>query len=84
MINLPGSTILRDVRGPVSWTFAWATSWSVLHRWCAAAEMGGSRAARLVGHMCLPPVQHTMMVSALSFLLVFRTNSAYQRFAEGR
>jgi len=25
-----------------------------------------------------------MMVSAMSFLLVFRTNSAYQRFAEGR
>ena len=34
--------------------------------------------------MCLPAVQHSMMVSAMSLLLVFRTNSAYQRFAEGR
>ncbi|KAL7532436.1 hypothetical protein ACHAXR_004624 [Thalassiosira sp. AJA248-18] len=35
-------------------------------------------------HMCLPASQHSMMVSAMSLLLVFRTNSAYQRFAEGR
>lgn len=34
--------------------------------------------------MSLPTVQHSMMVSAMSLLLVFRTNSAYQRFAEGR
>ena len=34
--------------------------------------------------MSLPTVQHTIMVSAMSLLLVFRTNSAYQRFAEGR
>lgn len=31
--------------------------------------------------MCLPAGPHGMMVSMLGLLLVFRTNSAYQRFA---
>lgn len=31
--------------------------------------------------MCLPATPHSLMVSALGLLLVFRTNSAYQRFA---
>ncbi len=35
-------------------------------------------------NMCLPQSPHSLMVSALSLLLVFKTNSAYQRFAEGR
>mmetsp|Transcript_35911 Transcript_35911/g.86673 ORF Transcript_35911/g.86673 Transcript_35911/m.86673 type:complete len:1040 (+) Transcript_35911:123-3242(+) len=101
--NILSSTILRDVRNPVAWVFAWATLWSVMHRClttiAASADgacvlMGGRSfvvSARMVGaaallakHMCLPTVQHTMMVSAMSLLLVFRTNSAYQRFAEGR
>ena len=34
--------------------------------------------------MSLPQSPHSLMVSALSLLLVFKTNSAYQRFAEGR
>jgi predicted membrane chloride channel (bestrophin family) len=35
-------------------------------------------------NMCIPSQPHALMVSALGLLLVFRTNSAYQRFAEGR
>lgn len=54
-----------------------ATSLTLSSRWVGIAAW----AAR---HMCMPTVQHTMMVSAMSLLLVFRTNSAYQRFAEGR
>jgi len=34
--------------------------------------------------MCLSSLPHSLMSSALSLLLVFKTNSAYQRFAEGR
>lgn len=34
--------------------------------------------------MSIPQGPHSLMVSALSLLLVFKTNSAYQRFAEGR
>lgn len=34
--------------------------------------------------LCIPSAPLSMMVSALGLLLVFRTNSAYQRFSEGR
>lgn len=34
--------------------------------------------------MSIPQTPHSLMISALSLLLVFKTNSAYQRFAEGR
>lgn len=34
--------------------------------------------------MCISSKPHALLVSALGLLLVFRTNSAYQRFAEGR
>jgi len=94
ILNLPSSTILRDVRSPVAWVFAWATLWSVFHKWLMRVTTTSallSEQARWMGtaawfarHMCLPTVQHTMMVSSISLLLVFRTNSSYQRFAEGR
>ena len=56
----------------------WAGLLSVLHRHLlvtnpAAAEL-----------MSLPLAPHSLMVSALSLLLVFKTNSAYQRYSEGR
>jgi predicted membrane chloride channel (bestrophin family) len=34
--------------------------------------------------MCISGKPHSFLVSSLGLLLVFRTNSAYQRFAEGR
>jgi len=34
--------------------------------------------------MCIPTQPHSLLVSSLGLLLVFRTNSAYQRFVEGR
>jgi predicted membrane chloride channel (bestrophin family) len=39
---------------------------------------------RSASTMTMPTTAHSMMVSAMSLLLVFRTNSAYQRYAEGR
>jgi len=38
----------------------------------------------MAGSLCIPTAPHSLMVSSLGLLLVFRTNSAYQRFAEGR
>lgn len=112
IINLPNSTILRDVRDPVTWIFVWATLWSIVYECLtrlvargasasASREVwswwGGGVAATTPSEagwvlfaawasrrMCLPTLTHSMMVSAMSLLLVFRTNSAYQRFAEGR
>jgi predicted membrane chloride channel (bestrophin family) len=34
--------------------------------------------------LSIPPVAHSFLVSSIGLLLVFRTNSAYQRFLEGR
>lgn len=56
----------------------WAGFLSFLHRRLLVTNPG---AAEL---MSLPLAPHSLMVSALSLLLVFKTNSAYQRFAEGR
>jgi len=38
----------------------------------------------LAQHMNLSSTPHSLLVSSLGLLLVFRTNSAYQKFAEGR
>jgi len=98
ILNLASSTILRDVRNPVAWVFLWATLWSALYKWMMKVtkmvevlRVSAETVPRWMGlaawfgrHTSLPSVQHSMMVSAMSLLLVFRTNSAYQRFAEGR
>ena len=120
ILNMPNSTILRDVQDPVMWVFVWATSWSIVYecltrlvasaaRGAFASPNGGGDVAGYFSwwgggvaattpseagwvrfaawtsrRMCLPTLTHSMMVSAMSLLLVFRTNSAYQRFAEGR
>lgn len=76
--NLPSSEILRSVRGPVLAMSSWATFLAFVHQ---RLSITNPRAAAL---MCIPPTVHSLMVSALGLLLVFRTNSAYQRFVEGR
>jgi ion channel-forming bestrophin family protein len=77
-MSLPSSAILRSIRGPVLFMTLWAGILSVIHRRLLITNPG---AAEL---MSIPLAPHNLMVSALSLLLVFKTNSAYQRFAEGR
>ncbi|CAB9524292.1 UPF0187 protein [Seminavis robusta] len=77
-LNLPSSEILRAVRGPVIAMTSWATFLAMVHRNLLKRN---PHAASL---MCISPTTHSLMVSALGLLLVFRTNSAYQRFVEGR
>ena len=75
-INLPNSAILKAIQFPVlSMTF-WGALISFLHRKLLLAGR-----VDLARHMCIPSGPHSLMVSALGLLLVFRTNSAYQRFA---
>ena len=76
--SLPGSLILRAIRGPVLAATAWAFVFSLLH--AALLPRAPSVAARL----CMSDKPHSFLASALGLLLVFRTNSAYQRFAEAR
>ena len=78
-INMPNSRILRSVRFPVLFMTTWGFSISFLHK--ALLNRGK---VEMAARLCIPTAPLSMMVSALGLLLVFRTNSAYQRFSEGR
>ena len=78
-ITLPNSNILQDIASPVRAITLWATVLSLVHHFGLKAQ------ASWVSYLYLPSTApHSLMMSALGLLLVFRTNSAYQRFAEGR
>jgi hypothetical protein len=79
MLSLRRSTVLREIKRPVLAVTFWSTFLSILHQWFLSVGWTG-RAAR----MCIDSKPHSFLVSALGLLLVFRTNSAYQRFTEGR
>jgi len=71
LLLIPKSRILDRISQPLFWMTAVACVTSTLH--CCFGFPG------------LPSMQiHTLLGSGLSLLLVFRTNSAYQRFQEGR
>jgi hypothetical protein len=78
-INLPNSAILKDISFPVTFMTIWGTLIAVIYK-----RLLKTGRAELASNMCIPTQPHSLMVSALGLLLVFRTNSAYQRFAEGR
>ena len=89
ILNLPHSRILRDIRSPVVFSCIWATFWSAVYKSLVKASVSAdtnisSLAGLIASSMTIPTTAHSVMVSAMSLLLVFRTNSAYQRFAEGR
>ena len=72
------SKVLREIRNPVLSVTGWSLAVSVVHHLCR-----GSSSAFLntvAAHMSIPGTAHSYLVSALGLLLVFRTNSAYQRF----
>ena len=75
MRSLPNSAILREIRGPVGWIAAWSTLVSVVHKLCNMGGMG-----HIANRMCLGSTPHSLIASSIGLLLVFRTNSAYQRF----
>jgi predicted membrane chloride channel (bestrophin family) len=56
----------------------WALFLSLVHKYLDLTR------PTVAAMFCIPTQPHSLMVSALSLLLVFKTNSAYQRFAEGR
>ena len=76
--SLPRSTILRAIQGPVITVMVWSFLVSIIHGLLRRFAPSAQHA------MCISSKPHSFLVSALGLLLVFRTNSAYQRFAEGR
>lgn len=77
--TMPNSSILREIKNPILAVTIWSTLVSVVHY--IFSMKGWTSIAR---NMCMSSKPHSLLVSALGLLLVFRTNSAYQRFAEGR
>jgi len=77
--SLPHSSILRDIREPVLAVVAWSTVVSAVHRLLVAST--NPVWAGLGANLQVGPTAHSFLVSSLGLLLVFRTNSAYQRFA---
>ena len=78
-VNLRHSAILRSILFPL----LSMTGWSLLIT-CIYRSLLHHGNASLAAKMCIPSGPHSLTVSALGLLLVFRTNSAYQRFSEGR
>jgi predicted membrane chloride channel (bestrophin family) len=77
-VSLPNSAILKAIRFPVFFMTSWATFISALYLRLLATKPSVAKC------LVIPSTPHSLMVSALGLLLVFRTNSAYQRFVEGR
>ena len=71
--SLPRSTILREIKNPVLTIVVWSAFVSLLHTLLAKSGRANM--------LCLSSKPHSLLVSSLGLLLVFRTNSAYQRFA---
>jgi hypothetical protein len=77
VLSLPQSVILREIRFPVLAVAGWSLVVSLLHRFLS---MSGPASQAIAMKMSIPGTAHSLLVSALGLLLVFRTNSAYQRF----
>jgi hypothetical protein len=79
VMSLPKSSVLRDIRNPVLTIAVWGTLVSILQRFLATRSSSRMLQA-MAANMCVGPTPHNFLVSSLGLLLVFRTNSAYQRF----
>jgi hypothetical protein len=78
MKSMPHSKVLREIRNPVLSVAGWSFVVSVAQRLLSSSSNDALGA--LSRSMCIPGTAHSLLVSSLGLLLVFRTNSAYQRF----
>jgi hypothetical protein len=78
VFTLPRSSVLRDIRNPVLTIALWGTLVSILQRIMAGST--SKVVSKLASDICIGSAPHSFLVSSLGLLLVFRTNSAYQRF----
>lgn len=73
LFDIQGSMV-REILGRVSTCVLWSVAITVLYQF-------SGEAAR---YLTIPETCHALVGGALSLLLVFRTNSSYDRFWEGR
>jgi len=76
--TLPNSSILKDIKNPVLAVFGWSTAVSILH--FVLQKSSSSFLQVLASKLSVSSAAHSFLVSSLGLLLVFRTNSSYQRF----
>ena len=76
--TLPQSSVLREIKNPVMAVLGWSTLVSVIH------SLATKYSPQVAVSMQVSSIAHSFLVSSIGLLLVFRTNSAYQRFYEGR
>src|SRR4051794_18824993 len=77
LFDIKGS-MLREIRLRVFVPFLWAAAVTVVYEWWQWNVKLADR------HPMLPTTVHVLIGTALGMLLVFRTNSSYDRFWEGR
>lgn len=81
LLDIRGS-LVREIFGRVSACVLWSAAVVALMRWLDYRSNGQ------IDHdleiLQVPITAHTLLGAALSFLLVLRTNSSYDRFWEGR
>ena len=80
LASLPKSTVLREIANPMASVTLWATFLSLVHYTCLNCSSSSIMLQRVARSMCVSGEAHKFLASSLSLLLVFRTNSAYQRF----
>ena len=76
--SLPRSSVLQEIKNPVLTLAGWATIISVV-QWIMSISSNPTLRS-IATNMCVSHSAHSFLVSSLGLLLVFRTNSAYQRF----
>mmetsp|Transcript_2736 Transcript_2736/g.5627 ORF Transcript_2736/g.5627 Transcript_2736/m.5627 type:complete len:440 (+) Transcript_2736:171-1490(+) len=82
MITLPSSSVLKQITTPIMSCFLWGVLISLVHR--HLLKTGWIKGLAWADHMIITKTPHSLLGSALGLLLVFRTNTAYSRFWEGR
>jgi predicted membrane chloride channel (bestrophin family) len=82
MKTISKSTVLKEICNPVLSLTSWASIFAIAHRFMATSSIPLLNS--ISTNMSIGLGVHSFLVSSLGLLLVFRTNSAYQRFVEGR
>jgi putative membrane protein len=73
LFDIEGS-LVREILGRVASCVIWSVAVVVVHQFCSGPYLDFE----------IPETAHALLGGALALLLVFRTNSSYDRFWEGR
>jgi len=83
LFDIQGSMV-REILGRVSLTVLWAVAITTLYELAGNEFRGHVYVPEYVHNIAIPETCHVLVGGAMGLLLVFRTNSSYDRFWEGR